>query len=78
VKCPECGNVKLSKMIGYEVQDVYDGVLFWICTECGTAFPRDHGFAREALRPSERERNRLSILHAAEYNERRKQDEAGG
>lgn len=38
LKCPNCGNTE--HIAGYEVRGVYDGVLFWICTVCSTAFQR--------------------------------------
>jgi transposase-like protein len=38
--CPQCGNDVPAKTIGYEVRGVYDGVLFWICAECNTAYQR--------------------------------------
>ena len=38
--CPSCGNDSNADIIGYEVRGVYDGVLFWICASCNTAFQR--------------------------------------
>lgn len=35
--CPECA---FAAYVGYEVPGVYDGVLYWVCPECGHAFPR--------------------------------------
>lgn len=29
-----------SRLIGHEIQGVYDGVLFWSCPDCGIAWPR--------------------------------------
>lgn len=33
-----------SRMMGYEIQGVYDGILFWGCPDCGHLWPR---FAKE-------------------------------
>lgn len=32
-----------SRVIGHEVPEIYDGVLFWSCPDCGKAWPRDFG-----------------------------------
>ena len=42
--CPLCG----GEPIGHEVQGVYDGVLFWSCQKCGTAWERDGFTGRRA------------------------------
>lgn len=34
-----------SRMMGYEIRGVYDGVLFWGCPDCGHLWPR---FAAES------------------------------
>jgi hypothetical protein len=34
------GRTHYSRMIGVEVRDVYDGVLFWRCPDCKIAWPR--------------------------------------
>jgi len=42
-----------SKMIGVEVQGVYDGVLYWTCSTCGVSWPRfdaPHRLHYEALK----------------------------
>lgn len=46
--CPECGCNDESKMMGFEVRGVYDGVLWWECGSCGWAFPRDFGPGRRS------------------------------
>lgn len=50
--CPHCGAdfheqyedngqmVMGSKVQGYVIQDVYDGVLYWVCPDCQIAFHR--------------------------------------
>lgn len=64
-KCPECGNDDPKKIAGYEVQGVYDGVLYWICVKCQFAWPRS--FVRSYL-------NIKSALYADKWNEERKED----
>jgi Zn ribbon nucleic-acid-binding protein len=39
LNCPECSVD--SRIMGFEVQGVYDGVLYWQCMECGHAWPRE-------------------------------------
>lgn len=34
------GATHYSKILGYEVRGVYDGVLIWICGVCGEMWPR--------------------------------------
>ena len=29
-----------SRVMGHEIRDVYDGVLYWSCPDCGKAWPR--------------------------------------
>lgn len=41
MKCPRCGNNDGARIQGFQITDVYDGVLFWRCQECGEAFARD-------------------------------------
>lgn len=41
--CPKCGSGDYG---GYEVRGVYDGVLFWLCLNCGWAYPRIFGAPR--------------------------------
>ena len=31
---------KYSRIIGYEIRGVYDGVAFWMCPECGARWHR--------------------------------------
>lgn len=39
--CPkECDGGKAENVIGVEVSDVYDGVLFWHCAVCGARWHR--------------------------------------
>lgn len=38
LKCPECES---ANVCGHEVRGVYDGVLFWSCLDCITAWSRD-------------------------------------
>lgn len=39
--CPECDALLTNHdIVGYEVRGVYDGILFWICKQCGKAFQR--------------------------------------
>lgn len=38
--CPKCGNSDQSKVHGYEIRGVYDGILFWGCAVCGHKWPR--------------------------------------
>lgn len=38
--CPECKATD-ADIMGYEVQGVYDGVLYWQCMKCGLAWTRD-------------------------------------
>lgn len=43
--CPGCGNTpenRPEKIMGVEDPRIYDGVLFWICEDCDTAFARWH------------------------------------
>lgn len=46
--CPVCGS---PVTVGYEVQGVYDGVLYWVCGDCGHARPRftDPGYRLSAV-----------------------------
>jgi len=37
-RCPECGS---DIVCGWEIPGVYDGILFWVCMACDTAYPRD-------------------------------------
>lgn len=37
--CPECGAVA-GRIVGHEVQGVYDGVLWWSCRDCGRLWNR--------------------------------------
>ena len=37
--CPHCGNADAARL-GYEIRGVYDGVLYWVCGNCGRAWPR--------------------------------------
>lgn len=50
-ECPKCGvNLRyeseqeqgtlFSRLIGYDIRGVYDGVLYWACPDCGVAFHR--------------------------------------
>jgi len=33
--CPTCGvDLQVQRVIGYEIPGLYDGVLFWKCTNC--------------------------------------------
>ena len=48
LKCPVCA---ATRIIGVEVQGVYDGVLYWRCAECGTAFQRWGGDLGERAMP---------------------------
>jgi transposase-like protein len=57
--CPQCDNSDEQQMTGVEVRGIYDGVLFWVCESCGSAFPRDHGFPY---------RNIQSEIYAEKYN----------
>lgn len=59
--CPNCQNDEGEKILGYEIREVYDGTLFWVCLACGGAWPRDFGPIR---------RTELSKRHAAWYNNR--------
>lgn len=36
--CPHCGETR--DIIGIEIPEVFDGVLFWDCDRCGRAFHR--------------------------------------
>ena len=47
-KCKACGN---SPLIGMEVPEVWDGVLYWWCPECGSRqhrFPKGHRLREKA------------------------------
>lgn len=37
------GGRPYSRAIGFEVDGVYDGVLYWACPFCGFAWPREFG-----------------------------------
>lgn len=43
--CKQCG-AEGSQLIGHRVQGFFDGVAFWSCTSCGSAWPRDFGDSR--------------------------------
>lgn len=43
VPCPECGETAGHNRIGYQIDGVYDGVLYWGCFTCGALWPRDFG-----------------------------------
>jgi ribosomal protein L37AE/L43A len=60
--CPECGS---RVTLGYEVQGIYDGVLYWVCGECGHARPR---FTENGYRLTQ-----VSIDHAERHNEQARQ-----
>jgi hypothetical protein len=34
------GTTHYSRMIGVEIRGVYDGVLYWLCPDCGIKWPR--------------------------------------
>lgn len=34
-----------SRIVGVEVPGVYDGVLYWVCPDCGHAWAREFGIA---------------------------------
>lgn len=34
------GKTHFSRCMGYEERGVYDGVLIWLCPDCGYAWPR--------------------------------------
>lgn len=36
----ERGHVIYSRMIGVKIPEIYDGVLFWQCPDCGKAWHR--------------------------------------
>lgn len=38
--CGNCHDVMPGNLIGHEIPDVYDGVLFWSCTTCGWSWSR--------------------------------------
>lgn len=38
---PYGSDAHYSRMIGIEVQSVYDGVIAWHCPDCGTIWPRE-------------------------------------
>lgn len=42
--CPNCGTDLREggryREIGYEIPEVYDGILFWVCPDCDHAWPR--------------------------------------
>lgn len=44
------GVTHYSRCIGYQAQGVYDGVLIWMCPDCGHCWPRfqpdDNGWSR--------------------------------
>ncbi len=40
VECPTCGLLTAHDVMGYHIRGVYDGVLFWLCKQCGRAFQR--------------------------------------
>ena len=62
--CPECG---FEAYLGYEVLGVYDGVLYWVCPECGHAWPRfTEGLGGLA---------ELSAKYAEQHNQGREDDE---
>lgn len=35
--CPDC---LADEPYGYEIPEVYDGILFWVCRSCGLSWPR--------------------------------------
>lgn len=42
------GATHYSRIIGYEERGVYDGVLIWMCPDCGGAWPRfENGYRHE-------------------------------
>jgi hypothetical protein len=61
--CPECAYVAY---LGYEVQGVYDGVLYWVCPACGHAWPRWVGDSSQRMA-------QLSQQYADEHNEKQKE-----
>lgn len=38
IACPKCASDDIT---GIEVRGVYDGVLFWVCSDCAHAWPRE-------------------------------------
>lgn len=56
--CPQCRQPE--HVIGASVKGTYDGVLFWLCTVCDVAFPRN--FMGQRL-------TYTSEAHAAQYND---------
>lgn len=43
-QCPKCGaNLKdggYSRKLGIEIRGVYDGILYWMCPDCGEPWHR--------------------------------------
>lgn len=56
-KCPKC---KSRVTVGYEVQGIYDGVMYWVCGVCRWARPR---FTDVGYRLTQ-----VSIDHADRHN----------
>lgn len=36
--CPDCASASIC---GHEISEVYDGILYWACLDCGAAWARD-------------------------------------
>lgn len=40
LRCPDC-KAEDHEIMGHEVPEIYDGILYWSCMGCGFAWPRD-------------------------------------
>jgi hypothetical protein len=40
ITCPNCGESDGQKIVGVELQGVYDGVAYWACMACGNRWHR--------------------------------------
>jgi hypothetical protein len=61
MECPKCTG---TRIVGIEVRGVYDGVLYWVCETCNTAFPRNwEGYGR---------RKDICEEHVARHNANRR------
>lgn len=47
------GKTHYSRKIGMEIRGVYDGVLYWICPDCGIAWQRwpEHYYIYDIAQP---------------------------
>ena len=57
---PYGDSTHFRREMGFEISEVYDGVLYWGCPDCGLAWPRDFG--------NWESHNKLSIHYANEAN----------